>query len=61
MCKRQAAPHSAQNRISRRKEAWQMIVNAFTCSGAYAVLIMSGLKRVENRSMMPVPARGVAR
>ena len=35
-----------------------MIVNAFTCIGAYAVLIMSGLKRVENRSMMPVPARG---
>ena len=25
------------------------IVNAFTCTGAYAVLIMSGLKRVENR------------
>ena len=35
-----------------------MIVNAFTCSGAYAVLIMSGLKRVENRSALPVPARG---
>ena len=35
-----------------------MIDNAFTCSGAYAVLIMSGLKRVENRSAMPVPARG---
>ena len=34
------------------------IVNAFTCTGAYAVLIMSGLKRVENRSMMPVPAKG---
>ena len=34
------------------------IVNAFTCTGAYAVLIMSGLKRVENRGMMPVPARG---
>ena len=32
-----------------------MIVNAFTCSGAYAVLIMSGLERVENRSMMLVP------
>lgn len=31
---------------------------AFTCTGAYAVLIMSGLKRVENRSCMPVPARG---
>ncbi len=24
------------------------IVNAFTCTGAYAVLIMSGLKRVES-------------
>ncbi len=35
-----------------------MIVNAFTCTGAYAVLIMSGLKRVENRSCLPVPARG---
>lgn len=35
-----------------------MIINAFTCTGAYAVLIMSGLKWVENRSMMPVPARG---
>lgn len=34
------------------------IVNAFTCTGAYAVLIMSGLQRVENRSIMPVPARG---
>lgn len=34
------------------------ILNAFTCSGAYAVLIMSGLKRVENRSVLPVPARG---
>lgn len=31
---------------------------AFTCTGAYAVLIMSGLKRVENRSCLPVPARG---
>ena len=35
-----------------------MIFNAFTCSGACAVLIMSGLKRVENRSCMPVPAKG---
>ena len=31
---------------------------AFTCTGAYAVLIMSGLKRVENRSCLPVPTRG---
>ena len=35
-----------------------MVPNAFTCTGAYAVLIMSGLKRVENRSMMPVPVKG---
>ena len=28
------------------------IVNAFTCSGAYAALIISGLKRVENRDMI---------
>ena len=35
-----------------------MVSNAFTCSGAYAVLVMSGLKRVENRSAMPVPAKG---
>ena len=34
------------------------IVNAFTSIGAYAVLIMSGLKRVENRSCLPVPVRG---
>ena len=35
-----------------------MTTSAFTCTGAYAVLIMSGLKRVENRSAMPVPAKG---
>jgi hypothetical protein len=36
------------------------IVNAFTCTGAYAVLIMSGLKRVENRSCRDLlrPLRG---
>ena len=34
------------------------IINTFTCTGAYAVLIMSGLKRVENRSCLPAPARG---
>ena len=34
------------------------IVNAFTCTGAYAVLIMSGLKCVENRSCLPLPVRG---
>ncbi len=37
-----------------------MIVIAFTCTGAYAVLIMSGLKRVENRSCRGLlrPLRG---
>lgn len=34
------------------------IVNAFTCTGAYAVLIMTGLKRVENRSAVPCPLMG---
>jgi len=35
-----------------------MIVSAFTCTGTYAVLIMLGIKRVENRSVMPVPTKG---
>ena len=35
-----------------------MITTAFTCTGPYAVLIMLGVKRVENRSAMPVPAKG---
>ena len=35
-----------------------MIARAFTCTGPYAVLIMLGIKRVENRNMMPVPERG---
>ena len=35
-----------------------MISSAFTCTGPYAVLIMLGIKRVENRSMMPVPSKG---
>lgn len=34
------------------------IVNAFTCTGPYAMLILSGVKRVENRSAMPVPREG---
>lgn len=34
------------------------IVNAFTCTGAYAVLIMTGLKRVENRLAVPSPLDG---
>ena len=35
-----------------------MITSAFTCTGTYAVLIMLGIKRVENRSAMPVPVQG---
>ena len=35
-----------------------MITSAFTCTGPYAILIMMGVKRVENRSAMPVPAKG---
>jgi len=35
-----------------------MFTSAFTCTGPYAVLIMLGIKRVENRSAMPVPAKG---
>ena len=47
------------DRITKEQSKQLMAVsNAFTCTGAYAVLIMSGLKRVENRSMMPVPAKG---
>ncbi len=35
-----------------------MLTSAFTCTGPYAVLIMLGIKRVENRSMMPEPEKG---
>ncbi len=35
-----------------------MITQCFTCTGAYALLIMLGIKRVENRSMLPNPPRG---
>lgn len=35
-----------------------LITNAFTCTGPYAILIMLGIKRVENRNMMPSPAKG---
>ena len=35
-----------------------MITSAFTCTGPYAVLIMLGIKRVENRNVMPVPEKG---
>ena len=36
----------------------RMLTSAFTCTGPYAVLIMLGIKRVENRSAMPEPAKG---
>ena len=35
-----------------------MIANAFTCTGPYAMLILSGVKFVENRSTMPMPTEG---
>ncbi len=35
-----------------------MLTSAFTCTGPYAVLIMLGIKRVENRSACPKPAKG---
>lgn len=35
-----------------------LITSAFTCTGPYAILIMLGIKRVENRSMMPSVASG---
>ena len=35
-----------------------MLTSAFTCIGPHAVLIMLGIKRVENRSAMPEPAKG---
>ena len=35
-----------------------MISSAFTCTGPYAILIMMGVKKVENRNAMPVPAKG---
>jgi len=35
-----------------------MITAAFTCTGPYAILIMLGIKRVENRSVLPVPSNG---
>ena len=37
-----------------------MIMNAFTCTGSYAILILCGIKRTENRSMMPEPREGRA-
>ena len=37
-----------------------MIVCAFTCTGSYAILILYGIKRTENRSVWPVPSEGRA-
>ena len=34
--------------------------NAFTCTGPYAILILAGIKRTENRSTWPVPREGRA-
>ena len=35
-----------------------MISSAFTCTGPYAILIMLGIKRVENRAVLPSPCEG---
>ena len=37
-----------------------MISNAFTCTGAYAILILYGIKCTENRNMLPDPREGRA-
>ena len=37
-----------------------MISSAFTCIGSYAILILSGIKRTENRSAWPSPSEGGA-
>ena len=37
-----------------------MIVNAFTCTGAYAILILYGIKRTEGRNAWPEPRAGLA-
>ena len=35
-----------------------MMTHAFTCTGPYAILIMLGIKRVENRAALPSPREG---
>lgn len=35
-----------------------MIANAFTCTGPYAILLLLGVKRTENRSQLPIPEKG---
>ena len=37
-----------------------MPMNAFTCTGSYAILILYGIKRTENRSAWPEPREGRA-
>ena len=37
-----------------------MLTTAFTCTGSYAILILSGIKRTENRSACPSPSEGRA-
>ena len=37
-----------------------MLSNAFTCTGSYAILILYGIKRTENRSAWPEPREGRA-
>ena len=37
-----------------------MFINAFTCTGSYAILILCGIKRTENRSAWPEPREGRA-
>ena len=37
-----------------------MLRNAFTCTGSYAILILCGIKRTENRSVWPSPSEGRA-
>ena len=36
------------------------MMNAFTCTGSYAILILCGIKRTENRSAWPEPREGRA-
>ena len=37
-----------------------MLANAFSCTGSYAILILYGIKRTENRSAWPEPREGRA-
>ena len=37
-----------------------MLTSTFTCTGPYAILILSGIKRTENRSAWPSPSEGRA-